>query len=159
MWHHATARLVGKKRIQEITTASAKRVCELIRSESKLTPEGFDPRQIFTLGTLNVISDFAMGKQYDLDDPEFGEIVVAVDRFFANLMSSIAFRTVMNIFPDFVTRSRLFYYSTLFYGNYEYLEAQYGQRGLFKAILRQVHEHEKSIDPENPRDYTGCSNF
>jgi len=36
-------------------------------------PNGIDPRQIFQLGTLNVVSHFTLGKQYDLADPEFKE--------------------------------------------------------------------------------------
>ena len=157
MWRKATARLFGKERIQQITTSSAKSVCEHIRSESKVKPDGFDPRDIFTLGTLNTVSDFALGKKYEFNDPQFGEIVVAVDKWFHNLLPSIQFRMMINILPVYITSTRMFYFITqmLFTGNYEFLECLYGERGLVGAILRQVHEHEKSIDTENPRDFTG----
>jgi len=48
-------------------------ISSLLSSEMKSNPNGIDPRQIFQLGTLNVVSHFALGKQYDLDDPEFKE--------------------------------------------------------------------------------------
>ena len=44
-----------------------------LSSEMKSNPNGIDPRQIFQLGTLNVVSHFTLGKQYDLADPEFKE--------------------------------------------------------------------------------------
>lgn len=157
MWRQSITRLVGKQRIQEITTASAKSVCELIQSESKLKPEGFDPREIFTLGTLNVVSDFTFGKKYELNDPEFDEIAVAVEGFFNNIISSIKFRLVMGFLPLCITDTKLFYFITqsMISGISDFQNALYGERGLFRAILRQVHEHEKSMDAENPRDYAG----
>ena len=62
LWRRATTTVVGKPKILEITHLSAKRLCDLFEKETLENANGFDPREFFTLGTLNVVSGFAFSK-------------------------------------------------------------------------------------------------
>lgn len=42
-----------------------------------------------------------------------------------------------------------------FAGSYEFLDSFYAEKGMFPILFRELREHEKSFDMENPRDFTG----
>ena len=55
--------------------------------------------------------------------------------------------------PIFFTKSGHPIYQ--FAGSYAFLDAFYSENGMFPILFRELREHEKSFDIENPRDFTG----
>ena len=100
---------MAKKRIMEVMSTNAEKICDLIESDMKKSPYGIDPREYFTLGTLNVISELAIGRVYDFEEPAFKKIGSSVKEFFDYLtVSFLVFRRFINVMPMFIVRSRVF---------------------------------------------------
>ena len=114
-----------------------------------------DPTDILTNGTLNVVSGFAFGRQYDLDDPDFQLLQKGAKIAFENLEADYGSRIFTSLMPQFLFRFRCFRKWTLgmFPGSATALMAY--ARYVVPVGLRQIKLHRTTVDFENPKDYLG----
>ncbi|XP_063148688.1 cytochrome P450 2C5-like [Candoia aspera] len=131
---------MGKKSMSERVQEEA--LC-LVEEVGSFQGQPFDPRRGFTSAVSNVICAVVFGNRFDYKDQTFMEnqkIVESQLRFFNSILG-----TVYNTFPKIM----------------EYFPGQHTK--LFTAIEKLcgfIHEkvelHQKTLDPQNPRDYIDC---
>jgi len=71
IWLQTQNRIFGKNRIQQIIDESCSR---LIKMFNEVNGAGIDPETIFMSSTVNVISGVAIGRIFDLEDPELRQL-------------------------------------------------------------------------------------
>ena len=67
-------------------------------------PEGFDPNDLYMNGTLNVVTDFALGINYKFDDPDFVILISCVKNFFKYLQTMYLVKFLRKFSPDIFLR-------------------------------------------------------
>ncbi|XP_046401746.1 methyl farnesoate epoxidase-like isoform X2 [Ischnura elegans] len=92
--------------------------------------------------SINILWHIISGKRYDHDDPEFKYLTTSVNKFFQVSEPSggilIAFPGLVKIFPS-LARTK---------------ELRATCEPLFKFLEDMIAEHKKTIDYDNPRDFT-----
>jgi len=68
IWLQTENRLFGKEQIFQIIDRSCSRMTKKL---NQLNGEGIDPETIFMSSTINVISGVAIGRIFEIEDPEF----------------------------------------------------------------------------------------
>jgi len=58
-------------------------------------------------GTLNVVTDFAVGVSYDFHDPEFKAVVKYIDTIFSHLQPHYIHKALTGILPDFLMQRKI----------------------------------------------------
>ena len=137
---HGAIKLYSAKlaQLEGTISASIDEVSKLF-VETKGRPH--DPRNILSLGVINVICNIVFGKKYDLDDPEFQKVV----HFNETFAKCLGPENVVDAFP--ILRFLPFEEQ-----NIKKLRMAVQERD---AILRRVYaEHLKSFDADNIRDLT-----
>jgi hypothetical protein len=114
-----------------------------------------DPTDIFTNGTLNVVTGFAFGRQYNLDDPDFKLLQKGVKIAFEYLEVDYSCRVFTTMIPQFLFRFRCIrkWVLGMFPGSARALLAY--ARYIFPVGFRQIKVHRSTVDFENPKDYLG----
>ncbi|XP_030075407.1 cytochrome P450 2F3 isoform X3 [Microcaecilia unicolor] len=128
---------VGKRSIEE---RIQEEIQFLIKELRKTNKSPVDPTLIFCRSVSNVICSVLFGSRFDYEDKTFQTIVSTTNENFKIMSSS--WGMLYNIYSDVLQylpgpHKKLF-------GNYETL----------RAILQDsIKAHQKTLDPNNPRDY------
>ena len=67
-WYETTKNLTGRNKMMEIIQTSSESVNKTLLEKGS-GEEGMDPRPVFVNATLNVVTGFAFGHVFELDDP------------------------------------------------------------------------------------------
>ena len=103
--------------------------------------EAVDIADVLLLTTTNIISGILFNKRFDHDDPQLHELRDLVKTFYANLN---AFSDMAFMFPQWLVRLTERKKLNTLLSNLKLLE---------DYIAREVEEHRKTLDADNPRDF------
>uniref|UniRef100_A0A670JQ47 Cytochrome P450 2C25-like n=1 Tax=Podarcis muralis TaxID=64176 RepID=A0A670JQ47_PODMU len=128
---------MGKKNIEERIQEEAEYLMKELRAKNG---QPFNPAVLFSCATGNVVSHILLGERFDYNDPEYRRILSLLVESF-RLESSTAGQ-LYNIFPrilDYLPGPHQTFFKNL------------GDIQVF--IAQKVKDHERSLDPNAPRDF------
>ncbi|XP_075692239.1 cytochrome P450 2F3-like [Rhinoderma darwinii] len=131
---------MGKRSIEERIQEEAQFMLEEFRNTKQKT---FDPTFFLSRAVSNVICSIVFGHRFDYEDKRFLSLLELINDNF--LVISSAWGRFYNIFPGIMnylpgTHNRIF-------TNFEKIKT---------FVLENVRDHEKTFQPECPRDFIDC---
>ena len=77
---------MSKDQLDEIIESNAAQLLDVFKSYNGKI---FDPHEIFRAATLNIVTQFAVGKKYELEHPDFKVLCHTMDLIMNNIDSRI----------------------------------------------------------------------
>lgn len=131
---------MGRKGMEEWIQEESSHLVEQIKS---IKGEPFDPTFFLSCSVSNVICCLVFGQRFSYDDKHFLHLLQIVSQILISISSIWA--ALYNVFP------RLMEWIP---GEHHKAFARIDE--LRKFVIEKVQEHEKTLDPNSPRDYIDC---
>ena len=140
--HHLKDFGFGKSSMEGIIINEANELCEQIR---KTKDKDFAMDCLFNATVLNVLWNIVAGKRYDISNSQDLELVMRINRFFAQFGTHQLYLILYKFFPKFILnktpRAKLF-------------KSEFSE--FFKLAETELKEHLSTYDPQNMRDFVDC---
>ncbi|XP_062407696.1 cytochrome P450 2C31-like [Sardina pilchardus] len=131
---------MGRKRMEQWTLEESQHLLESLR-ETKSTP--FNPTFFLSRATANVICALVFGERFSYDDVHFLRLLQIMQA--VQHLESSPWGQLYNLIPKLMEHLP---------GPHHNVFKQLDELNAF--ITEKIHQHEETLDPDNPRDYIDC---
>ena len=84
--YYKTSNRASKRQLGEILKYNSNQVIDLLIAANE---KPIDPIEIFKLATMNIVTEFTVGKKYEFSDPDFKVIFKSIETIMNNIDSRI----------------------------------------------------------------------
>ncbi|CAG5112166.1 Oidioi.mRNA.OKI2018_I69.chr2.g6409.t1.cds [Oikopleura dioica] len=144
----------GSEQMEEMLSINADDLCSAILAQSgEGNGKAFDPRVLFMNATLNSLTEVALGKRLDINDPEFESLADNIKTILGNVQHRVLTKVIHYILPMSILKlpfmSRLIDWINP--GEKRFNDALV--KGLLPYILQQIQIHKESFMPGQARNF------
>jgi cytochrome P450 len=142
----------GGEQMEEMLSLNADDLCTAILEQTS-ADKPFDPRAVFMNATLNSLTEVALGKRLDINDPEFEAVAENIKTILGNVQHRVLTKVIHYILPMRILKlpfmSRLIDWINP--GEKIFNDALV--KGLLPYILQQIQLHKESFMPGQARNF------